>query len=534
MSRVPSVVVLSALSLLACRESAVRERPVRGGTVVIAELNAPKTLLPIVEETTLDAELNGLLYPGLTQLLWSQGRLQSTAGPLALATRWEFGSDSSTITFHLRPNALWSDGIRLTAADVRFSYELYADSTVGSPRRPYTEEILRIDTPDDTTVVFVFRRRYPQMLMHASLGVVPRHIYAAADRQHLRADPRVAEPAEGRLVVSGPFQVGTWRSGHEVVLVPNPRCWAVPRLERVVIRVIPEESTRLVELESGEVDVARLTSLEAPTRLRARSDLRIERQPMRFYDYVAWNPKAKPFFSDPQVRRALSLAIERQAILSALSLEPYATPAGGPYPPIFETLQSAEVAPDPYRPDEAAAILDRLGWWDRNGDGLRERGGIPLRFRLVTNAGNARRIAAAQMIQAQFRRIGVDVALRQEETVTFFQNLRERDFEAALGGWSVALSPELNIFRSDAEALNFVSYSSGAFDSLFRLARAQRTEGEAARFWREAARHVSRDRPYAFLWFYDMLWGVRSRVRGMKMDPLGALQNLYDWYVAGT
>lgn len=497
----------------------------------IAELSAPRTLFPIVEESELDAQLDGLMYLGLTQLEWSDGRLRSVAGPLALATRWEFGPDSTTILFHLRPDARWSDGTPLTAQDVVFSYELYADSVTGSPRIRYVEEIVGVEALDDHTVAMTFRRRYPQMLFHASLGIVPRHIYADADRARLRAHPRVVEPGGGNLVVSGPFQVGSWEGRQELVLVPNPRSWVQPRVARVVLRVLPEESTRRIELERGAVDVARLTSLREARRLEENREIRIERQPMRFYDYVGWSPSARGYFADPEVRRALSLAIDRSEILQALDLTAYATPAGGPYPPIFAELQDPRVEPDPSRPDEAVSILDRLGAADRDGDGIREWDGEPMRFTLLTNAGNARRVAAAEILQAQLRRIGVSVEIRQVETAAFFQRLRERDFEAALAGWSVALTPELNVFRSDATHLNFVAYSNPAFDSLFHRARAQPTAETAAPYWREAARVVARDRPYAFLWFYDMVWGVRARVRGVRIDPLGAYQNLHEWYL---
>ncbi|MGH7545515.1 MAG: ABC transporter substrate-binding protein, partial [Gemmatimonadota bacterium] len=461
-----------------------------------------------------------------------EGRLQAGPGPLALATGWTFGADSTTITFHLRADARWSDGAPLTAADVAFSYELYADSTTGSPRRALVEEITAVEATDERTVVMMFRRRHPAMLVHASLGVVPRHIYGDADRAHLRSHPRVVDPAGGRLVVSGPFQVIAWENRQDLVLGPNPRSWVRPRLARVVLRVLPEESTRLVELERGGVDVARITSFDAAHRLAADPAIRIERQPMRFYDYVAWNPGTVPLFAQPEARRALSLAIDRQRIVDALNLTPYAIPAGGPYPPIFADLQDPGVAPDPYRPDEAAAILDRIGAVDRDGDGVREWRGRPLRFVLLTNSGNERRDGASQLIQAQLARVGIEVALRQMETSAFFQRLRAREFESALGGWSVALTPELNVFRSDAHALNFVAYESPAFDSLFALARSRPSAAAAAPLWREAAAHVARDRPYAFLWFYDMLFGVRARVRDVRMDPLAGYGNLYEWQVA--
>src|SRR5262249_930885 len=148
--------------------------------------------------------------------------------------------------------------------------------------------------------------------------------------------------------------------------------------------------------------------------------VRFEREEKRFWEYIAYLPSAHPAFADPQVRRALGMAIDVPGIIRALGMEEFTTPAAGPYPPIFRDLyDTARTKPLPFDTVAAKRILDARGWRDRDGDGVRDRDGRPLRFTLLTNAGNARRNDVTQIVQQQWKRIGVDARLRQLETVTF-------------------------------------------------------------------------------------------------------------------
>jgi peptide/nickel transport system substrate-binding protein len=222
--------------------------------------------------------------------------------------------------------------------------------------------------------------------------------------------------------------------------------------------VIPEEATRMIEFASGNVHVTWPIPFERAPAIEAEPRLRIERVAARYYDFVAWNPATVPAFADRDVRRALSLAIDRRAILDAVGLGDYGTVAGGPYPPIFRDLRDPEVRPDPYAPDSARAILRRRGFADTNGDGILEKDGRPFRFTLTTNAGNARRASVLELLQAQLGRIGVDVRLGVLEPNTFWDAFFGRRYEAAVAGWSVSLSPDLTPFFYPGQSLNVTGY----------------------------------------------------------------------------
>lgn len=519
-----------ALLLGACEPS----RP--GGTVVIGVRADASVLLPVVQAGALDAEINELLYLGLNSIRWEDGDLRYLADELSLAERWEFGRDSATLTYHLRPDAVWSDGEPITAGDVVFTYELLRRPEIGSPYIDFWENLDSVVADDVRRVTFHFRRRYPGMLFHTSVPVIPAHVFegSSTDRTTLTAHPSLAEPA-GRLVVSGPFQVAEWRRGDRLVLTPNPRSFgARPRLDRVVFRILPDEATRLVELENGALDAVQPAPLIRAIGLDTDPRFRVETVDDRFFEYVAWNAARFPPFADPEVRRALSLAIDRRAILAALGIERFAAPAGGPYPPIFRNLADPEVVPDPYLPDSARSILAATGWRDTDGDGVLDRGGRPFRFTLLTDAANERRTSAAQILQAQLKAVGIDMRIRGLEFNTLLDLMFERrEYEAVLAGWQVALQPDYvaEFFGSPENPYNITGYASAAVDSLATLARRSVTEGEAAAYWRSAARTIARDRPYAFLWFLDEVIAVSERVRGTRIDTYGVYQNLHEWSV---
>lgn len=522
--------LLAVLTLVSC------ERPRVGGTVVIAVSSDAGALLPVIEQSSLDGEVNNLMYLGLNSAVWADGALEYMIDDLSLAQSWEFGPDSTTLTYRLRPEAVWSDGEPISSKDVVFTYELIRKPEIASPRIEFWENLDSVVAVDESQVTFFFRRRYPGMLFHTGVGIIPAHIFEGHDSDNatLAGHPTLTEPG-GKIVVSGPFQVAEWRRGDRLVLVPNPRAFASPsNLERVVFRIIPEETTRLIELRNGDVDVLNPAPVSAAEDLATDPRFRIETVARRFYDYIGWNPVEFEPFASAGVRRALSLAIDRETVLAGLEIAPYAEPAAGPYPPIFKKLADPTLQPDRYMPDSARAILAAEGWRDDDGDGVLEKDGRALRFTVLTQAGLERRTSAAEVIQAQYADVGIDMNIREVEFNALLDIMfAERGFEAVLLGWQVGLEANyiVGLFWPPDHVFNITGYANAALDSLITLAQSAATEDEAASYWRAAARTIGGDRPYAFLWYFDGLVAVNERVRNTNINTFGVYQNLHQWWV---
>jgi peptide/nickel transport system substrate-binding protein len=534
-ARVLGTALLASLSLNlhACAPS--RD----GGRIVIGVSSDVATLLPVLRNTALDGEINALLYLSLLSARWGDGSLEYVVNELSLAEDWTYNADSTALTFSLRKDAVWSDGQPIDAGDVVFTYTMLRDPTVASPYVDAWEYLDSVVAVNDRQVAFHFARRYPGMLFDTRIGIMPAHIFEAAveDGSGLNAHPALVEPAR-HLVVSGPYRVAEWRRGERLVLEANPRAFTSgPNTERVVFRVIPDVTARLAELEGGGIDVLEvsgpLSSWQAES---IRSDARwhMAAAEDRYYDYIAWNGARFWPFSRPAIREALSLAVDRGAIVEGLGIGDLARPAAGPYPPIFRRVADPDLAPDPYLPDSARVLLAAEGWTDRDGDGVVDRDGKPFRFTLLTPAGNQRRSSASAILQSQYARIGIEMRIRQLEFNALLDIVFERrDFEAVMLGWQVPLEHDYLVghFWPADHPINMTGYASSALDSIIPRAEAAATEDLATAHWRAAARVIARDRPFAFLWYFDDVLIYSRRVANLRVDTYGLFQNLHQWRI---
>jgi len=380
--------------------------------------------------------------------------------------------------------------------------------------------------------VFDFDAAYPGMLFDTGVGILPEHLYGEIPRDRLTGGMPLLPEGEEPLVGSGPYVVSVWKPGDRIELVKNPLSAHPATLDRLVIRVVPEETTRLAELRAGSLDAAQINDFGNVQRA-VDTGMTVLASPQRGFDYIAFNPGGHPAFGERSVRQALSLAIDREAIIDALDMSGYAEPAWGPYGSLFSSLR----APPPHEPllDLALArrLLDEDGWVDSDGDGVRDRAGVALAFELAVPAGNLRRESAAEILEQEFAGLGVDVTLRPQEFNSLFGRVIAGDYEAALMGWQVGLDPDISPFWADSGSpLNVVSFDDASVRAAIDSARAQPDEVRAAPYWRAAGAGIAGQYPYAFLWFFDLPLVVGPRLRGVEVAPTGWGATTGSWSIA--
>ncbi|HYR08805.1 MAG TPA: ABC transporter substrate-binding protein [Longimicrobium sp.] len=512
--------------------------PRRGGTAVVAEIADVQQPFPLFFTGGLDSDMMDVMYMGLTRGAWRDGRLVallSDRSPMAMAWHWEYlGPDSTSIRYRMRSALRWSDGQPITAHDVVFTYGLYADTALASPRLSNMAQIDSVAAENDSTVVFHFKRRYPEMIFDSGLAIIPRHVYRGVAPAALSTHSSISRPQT--LVVSGAFMIGDHQPGAQITMVPNPHFSVRPLLDRLVIRVIPEPTTRLVELRNGTVHFARGVTFDQIAALRQQAPgVGFEVESARFWEYLGYNLR-RPMFADVNVRRALGLAIDVPAIIRQLRMEEWVTQAAGPYGPIQEDFFDPQrMRPLPYDTAQARRLLDAAGWHDTDGDGIREKNGRPFRFTLLTNTANQRRTDVSQILQRMWRAVGADVQLQAQEfgTVQERQFGPDHDFDVVLGSWGVELSGVLSpLFSPDAH-LNFVGFDDPAAARLMRQAEAQPTLATAAPLWRATAERIVQMQPYTWLYWYGPVTARDPRLRGVRVDAYGAYQNVWEWWLAG-
>jgi len=495
-------------------------------SVVIGVLSDPATLNPLVATTTGERDIIERIFLKLLDeeddFLHFRPRL---------AESWEFGEDGSTITFELRRDVAWADGAPCTARDVRFTWLLQTDTTIAWSGRDLKDRISDVEVIDDYTVRFHFTRRYPNQLMDANDGViVPEHLLKGVPRDRFDTHPFGRRP-----VGNGPFELKEWASHQYIELVPNPNYYekGKPRLRRVVFRIVPDELSQLTQLKAGEIDCMESIPSDAVAELEKNyKDIRMYKYPSRRVTYIAWNEK-DPLFADREVRRALTMAIDRKAIIETL-MNGMAVECTSPMSPLIWAYD-ASIEPLPFDPEEAARILRDRGWSDTDADGVLDKEGKPFEFEMITNHTSLLRVDIMTMAQAYLKEIGVKVDVRPLEWNHFIDKVKVSDFSSCVLGWGLGTKADLSqLWHSSSSAAggyNRVYYHNAEVDSLIDLARNTLDTEKARQLWCRCQRIIYDDQPFTFIAIPYEINALHSRFRGVRASPISFFINLRDWYV---
>ena len=485
--------------------SKAEAEPVRGGTLVVGSTVDADAWNEYVSQQTLAINLLHRIYARLAQ---EQGDARDHPPSFAaqLAKAWSFSADGLTLTFRLR-DATWSDGVPLTAGDVRFTWTAQTSPAVSWTGASNKERIKDVTVVDPHTVAFRFDRAYPEMLADAiEGGILPEHVFGkvpfAAWRTNDWSQVRVG---------SGPFLLASWRPGEEIVLVRNPRYFdsGRPLLDKVVVRVVPDVGNLETQLAAGALDYVEGVPPQDAKRLAGTKGLTLVVFENPMFDYVGWNGAKKPF-DDPEIRRALTLGIDRKAIVEDI-LYGYGRVSTGPLLSTWWAADPALVA-WPYDPTEARRILASKGYDAAH----------PLAFELTTNAGNRVREAVTLKIQEQLSRIGVKVAPRSFEMKTFRERNVAGNYDAYVAGWRFNGKLDLaSIFHSKSvppAGSNVVAYRSAESDRLIDAIGAATDWTTAKDAYAKLARRIHDDQPYTFLYEGKRIAALGPRVRDLTID----------------
>src|SRR5881296_2926418 len=376
------------------------------GTVVIAAAGEPDILLPPVTELSTSRDVYDQLFLKLADLGMSGNTIGDEDFQPQLAERWEWNGPV-TLVFHLDPRARWQDGRVVTAGDVVFTYDAYTDSLVNSPFRSSLRLISAVTARDSLTAVFRFRQRYPEMFYDAvyQMRILPAHLLREVPRNQWRS------AAFGRAPVGdGPYRFVAWKAGESIELAADSTFFlGRPHLRRVIWRFTPDQFVAVTQLIAGDADAVEV--LVSPDNVqRARADTDVATYPYKgsAYGYVGFNLAApgdttRPhsLFGDRDLRRALFMATDRERLLRNVFGE-FAKVPPGPLSQLW-WIWDPEIRELPYDSAQAARRLTRLGWTDSDGDGIRDKNGRELSFRLLLPTTSAVRRQYARLLQEQFR-----------------------------------------------------------------------------------------------------------------------------------
>jgi len=376
------------------------------------------------------------------------------------------GGEGMAVTFTLPPGATWGDGVPVTTDDVLFTWEVGRHPQSGVSNAELYRRILDITAKDEKTFTIHTDRVTFDYNSFADFRPLPAHI----ERPIFESDPaqyrnRTAfdtDPTNPGLAF-GPYRIASLRVGSEIVLEKNPTWWGKPpAFDRITVRTIENTAALEANLLSGGIDmIAGELGLELDQALafekRHRDRYKVIFKPGLIYEHID-NNLDNPILADRRVRQALLYGADRKLLTDQLFAghQPVADSFMSP----LDWAYSDAVPHYPYDPKKAAALLDEAGWRMGAGGLRRNAKGEVLRLELLTTAGNRTRELVQQVLQSQWRQLGIDVRLGGEPARVFFgETVTKRKFSAmALFAW---LSSPENVPRTTLDSEQIPTAANG-------------------------------------------------------------------------
>jgi len=417
------------------------------------------------------------------------------------------------LQFELKRGVLFHDGHELDAEDVRFTWQAILDPRNISPRTSDFDAVRDVEVVDSHSVRVVYRRLFsPAVYAWSYMGILPEHLVndaalaAEMDAKGIEGEAREtyglrqADFTRAPLG-TGPFRFARWESDHFIQLTRNEDYFkGPPEYAEYFFRIIPDPLTQEVEFRTGAIDSYPAQPHQAE---RYRSDPRYQAfSSVGFgYTYIGYNVR-KPLFRDPDVRRALGMAIDVDQITRYV-LYGEAERVTGPYAVTTEWYDR-DVPEVPFDPDGALAILESKGW-KPGPDGILERNGERFEFTLITNNGNPQRKAISTIAQNSWRKLGIDCRVQLFEWAVFLKDfINVAEFDVTVLGWSTGIDPDqFSIWHSSQtgpQQLNFVGYEDPEADALIEEIRLEYDRDRQRVLAHTLHRLIADAQPYTFLY----------------------------------
>jgi peptide/nickel transport system substrate-binding protein len=480
-------------------------------TLHLSASSNPARLNPLIATDSASSSIAGFLFNSLVKY---DKTGQKIIGDLAESYRFV---TPTVIEFKLRRGVKWHDGRAFSARDVLFTYNLIKSPQTITPYASDFRVIKNVIVIDPYTLRVVYEKPYFKALEVWMMGIVPEHI--------LKSEKDImGSKFNTRPIGTGPYTLKTLEFSKQIVLEANPNYFEHrAKIDRIVFHVISDPMTRFLMLKSGQIDVDGLDPMQYERQLDPSFHTKFAtlELPSHSYTYLGFNLRLKKF-QDPRVREALSLAIDRQALIDILFFK-HGNVCTGPFLPGSKGFND-EVKPPQRNLIRAKALLKAAGYDSDH----------PLEFEIATSNSNAIRPYAAEILQRQLLDVGVKVTLRVMEWQAFLNTVvAPRKFDTVLLGWSLSLTPDpYALWHSQSDVpggFNLVGYHSKKADRLIETMENSTDAEKIASLQRQIFREIVSDNPYLFLVIPNQINVYSRHISGIKPTINGIWEDYIDW-----
>jgi peptide/nickel transport system substrate-binding protein len=487
--------LLGSLALFPLSSCSSRPDP---NTLVMVIESSPTNLDPRVGIDAFSERIDNLIFDDLL----SRGEDLNVAP--GLADRWDI-PDALTYIFHLHKGVRFHDGRPLTSRDVKWTFDSLLQGKIRSTKAAVYRFVDRVEAPDEYTVVFRMKEPFATLLWNLSdgaMGIVP---YGSGDEmtQH--------------PIGSGPFKFVSAETDREIIVERNDDYWGEhAKLSRVRFAVVPDATTRALELRKGsaDVDINSLTPDNVYT-LSQNPNLLVERASGTRLAYMGFNLR-DPILQDARVRQAIAYALDRGPMIEYL-WRGEAQPARSVLPP-QSWAYDGDVPVYNHDITKANQLLDAAGYPAMNG--------VRFHIAMKTSTDENTRLMVAVM-QQQLREAGIVLDIRSFEFATFFSDVQHGAFQMYSLRW-IGGNEDPDIFEYAFHSAKFPPnganrgyYSNPKIDALIDKARREVDPNVRKPLYAEVQRILADELPYIDLWYFDNVLVHTRRVRNLRLNPAG-------------
>jgi len=449
-----------------------------GGELVLSTISDPKSFNPILAKETSTTAVTGYLFEGLTRTSGVTAEVEPN-----LARSWEVDSSGLVWTFYLRDDVKWFDGSKFSANDVVFTFQelIYNPDIPNSARDIFTIEnqTFKVEKIDELTVRFILPVKFAPFLRSMSQEILPKHILEKAASEGTFNSTWGLDSKEDEIIGTGAFRLVKYLPGQKIILEKNPLYWrknkegqSLPYLDKVILLVVQSQDTALLKFQEGELDYYGLRGIDFPILKpkEAEGDFTVyETGPAFGTNFLVFNqnqgkdektnqsyvaPYKLNWFRDKRFRQAAAHCIDKQSIINIV-MNGLAYPQDSAMSPSAGFFYSGDVKKYEYDLNKAKELLEEIGLYDLNDDGVLEDGeGNAVEFSLYTNSGNTQRVQIANIIRKDLERAGFKVHFMQMEFNNLVTKLNSSyDWDAIILGLTGGIEPHFgnNVWQSSGQ-----------------------------------------------------------------------------------
>ncbi|MCC6792633.1 MAG: hypothetical protein IT336_13160 [Thermomicrobiales bacterium] len=514
----------------------IEEPQQTGGTLIQADSLDIRTLNPVLQNDVPSGYVISLIMQGMIETN------PDTLEPVGnLATAWEASADASSWTMFIREGVTWHDGEPFSAADVKFTYDLFMNPESGSNQTSgLTAKIDSVEATDDFTVEFTLKQGVVDFPIDlGSYAIIAEHIWKDTPPASVQQDPGSTGADPSRVVGTGPFKFKEWVTGEQVTLVKNEDFWdGDVVLDEFILKIVPDTASGIQQLKTGEIDI--FPGID-PSQVEdfKNTDVNIAVYPQLSFTFYGTNldETITTKFQDARVRQALMYGHNRQAIADNIYFG-YAEVAVGTLPTLSWAANPEGIKPElhfDYDVDKANQLLDEAGWV-LGSDGVRAKDGERMSFTMYGISGNNIAVQTLQAMQEDWKAIGVEMTPQPEPFQQLVSRITETfDFEIFLVGFSWDATPDQSTMWACASykaGFNMVKYCNPEVDELLTKAASEPDKAKRIELYTEFQNVLLADCPMGVTFFSQGITGVSKRVHNYFPSQQTTRFNAETWWVA--